>query len=244
MAWWRYYTPKPAREVKGGIKAQSKRGAFATSWWGQRWIKVLESFDIGERLNRGRTYARKGQVMDIEIEKGAVRATVQGSRSRPYEVEVRFRPLSRAQWYPNRQGTCRTGLSTLAKLLAGEMPEDIEEVFAQRQVVPLPPPDCETWRPIAPVPIGPTRANIRPRFFTSWGRNSTGTPFCFLNCGVSPGKNSLTLLGYGPAAAAALPVTGPDRAFGTRPRGAAPGTLIFLGRGGIPGRPVGRGSHP
>ena len=104
MGWWRYYTPKPAREVKGGIKAQSRRGAFATSWWGQRWIRVLESFDIGERLNRGRTYARKGQVMDIEIEKGAVRAAVQGSRSRPYEVEVRFRPLSRAQWHPRRHG--------------------------------------------------------------------------------------------------------------------------------------------
>jgi uncharacterized Zn finger protein len=64
----------------------------------QRWIKVLEGFDIGERLNRGRTYARKGQVMDIEIEKGAVQATVQGSRSHPYKVAVRFRPLSRAQW--------------------------------------------------------------------------------------------------------------------------------------------------
>jgi uncharacterized Zn finger protein len=128
MGWWRYYTPKPAREVKGGIKAQSRRGAFATSWWGQRWIKVLESFDIGERLNRGRTYARKGQVMDIEIEKGAVRAMVQGSRSYPYEVEVRFRPLSRAQWHQVVKALGDRFIS-LARLLAGEMPEDIENVF-------------------------------------------------------------------------------------------------------------------
>lgn len=133
MAWWRSYTPKPAREVKGGIKAQSKRGAFATSWWGQCWIKVLESFQIGARLNRGRVYARKGQVMDLEIEAGAVRATVQGSRSRPYRVEVRFRPLSPSQWYH-----VVTELSgrflTMAKLLAGEMPVDIEEVFAQAKL--------------------------------------------------------------------------------------------------------------
>jgi uncharacterized Zn finger protein len=128
MGWWRYYTPKPAREVKGGIKAQSRRGAFATSWWGQRWIRVLEGFDIGERLNRGRTYARKGQVMGIEIEKGAVRATVQGSRSHPYEVEVRFRPLSRAQWLHVAAALADRFIS-LAKLLAGEMPEDLEEVF-------------------------------------------------------------------------------------------------------------------
>jgi uncharacterized Zn finger protein len=133
MGWWRYYTPKPAREVKGGIKAQSRRGAFATSWWGQRWIRVLESFDIGERLNRGRTYARKGQVMDIEIEKGAVSAKVQGSRSRPYKVEVRFRPLSRAQWCQIAKALAGRFIS-LAKLLAGEMPEDIEEVFLSAKV--------------------------------------------------------------------------------------------------------------
>ncbi|MFZ5449342.1 MAG: SWIM zinc finger family protein [Thermodesulfobacteriota bacterium] len=128
MGWWRYYTPKPAREVKGGIKAQSRRGAFAASWWGQRWLKVLEGFDIGERLNRGRTYARKGQVMDIEIEKGAVRAMVQGSRSHPYEVEVRFRPLSRAQWYQVTK-ILEGRFISLARLLAGEMPEDIENIF-------------------------------------------------------------------------------------------------------------------
>jgi uncharacterized Zn finger protein len=114
--------------VKGGIKAQSRRGDFAASWWGKRWIKVLESFDIGERLSRGRTYARKGQVMDIEIEKGSVRATVQGSRSHPYEVEVRFRPLSRAQWYQVAKALADRFIS-LARLLAGEMPEDIENVF-------------------------------------------------------------------------------------------------------------------
>ncbi len=133
MSWWRYHTPKPAREVKGGIKAQSRRGAFAASWWGQRWITVLEGFNIGERLNRGRTYARKGQVMDIEIEKGAVRATVQGSRSRPYEVEVRFRPLSRAQWHQVAKALGGR-FSSLARLLAGEMPEDIEEVFESAQL--------------------------------------------------------------------------------------------------------------
>jgi uncharacterized Zn finger protein len=128
MTWWRYYTPKPAREVKGGIKAQSRRGAFVTNWWGRRWISGLESFEIGERLSRGRTYARKGQVMDIEIEPGVVRARVQGSRSRPYEVEIQFQPLSRTQW---RQVAKALGgrFITLAKLLAGEMPEETEEVF-------------------------------------------------------------------------------------------------------------------
>jgi uncharacterized Zn finger protein len=88
----------------------------------------LEGFEIGERLNRGRTYARKGQVMDIEIAPGAVRAKVQGSRSRPYKVEVRFKPLTRTQWRQVAQALSGRFI-TLAKLLAGEMPEEVEAVF-------------------------------------------------------------------------------------------------------------------
>ncbi|MCL4501030.1 MAG: SWIM zinc finger family protein [Deltaproteobacteria bacterium] len=89
---------------------------------------MLESFDIGERLSRGRTYARKGQVMDIELEKGAVRAAVQGFRSHPYEVKVGFRPLSRAQWLRVAAALADRFIS-LARLVAGEMPEDVEEIF-------------------------------------------------------------------------------------------------------------------
>lgn len=129
MNWWRYYTPKPRKEVKGGIKAQTKRGAFGASWWAKRWIAVLESFDIGARLGRGRSYARSGQVMDIEIDQGAVRARVQGSRSRPYEVEILIRPLARAKW-DQVVKVLSSQFIYVAKLLAGEMPQEIEEVFA------------------------------------------------------------------------------------------------------------------
>ena len=58
---------------KGGIKAQSQRGAFGESWWAQRWIAVLESFDIGGRLARGRSYARaRPGARRSTIEKGKV----------------------------------------------------------------------------------------------------------------------------------------------------------------------------
>ena len=53
MSWYEWGPTRP-REAKGGIKARNKRGAFAESWWGRRWIEVLESFNIGERLGRGR----------------------------------------------------------------------------------------------------------------------------------------------------------------------------------------------
>src|SRR5215204_3249811 len=84
------------RTVKGGIKAQSKRGTFGESWWAKRWISVLESFDIGARLGRGRSYARRGQVVAIDVAKGEVTAEVQGSRAAPYEVAISVAPLAAA----------------------------------------------------------------------------------------------------------------------------------------------------
>jgi len=99
--WYRefYHFPKSKpRQAKGGIKAQSKRGKFGESWWAQRWIAVLESFDLGGRLSRGRSYARNGQVLSIDIEEGSVRAKVQGSRPKPYDVKIAVKTLAKAQW--------------------------------------------------------------------------------------------------------------------------------------------------
>ena len=94
--YYRYFPPSTPKAAKGGIKAQSKRGAFGASWWAKRWIAVLESFPIGARLDRGRSYARRGQVLDLTIDKGAVSAKVQGSRRTPYRVEIGIQPLPRA----------------------------------------------------------------------------------------------------------------------------------------------------
>ena len=118
------------REAKGGIKAQSRRGDFGESWWAKRWIGKLESFNIGARLGRGRSYARSGQVLSITIEKGLVEAKVQGSRSRPYGVVIKVKPLSEADWR-NLLEELSSQAFFAAKLLAGEMPREIEDVFKQ-----------------------------------------------------------------------------------------------------------------
>ena len=64
--------PSRPRAVKGGIRARSRRGAFGRSWWARRWIAVLEGLELGGRLGRGRSYARRGQVLSIAIDKGRV----------------------------------------------------------------------------------------------------------------------------------------------------------------------------
>ncbi|MHB8758390.1 MAG: SWIM zinc finger family protein [Bacillota bacterium] len=131
----RYFPPPVPRVVRGGIKARSGRGAFGQSWWAKRWIAVLEGFHIGARLGRGKSYARKGQVLSINVEKGEVTAEVQGSRPKPYHVRIAVKTLTATQW-----GKVARRLSAepihAAGLLAGAMPQDIESVFL-RSGVPL-----------------------------------------------------------------------------------------------------------
>jgi uncharacterized Zn finger protein len=128
--WWRDRSRDSSgpKEARGGIKAHSRRGAFGQSWWARRWLDVLERLELGGRLTRGRSYARRGQVLDITIEEGLVRASVQGSRTEPYVITIRVRPLSAAEWGKVAE-SLRGQARFAAKLLASEMPEDVEEAF-------------------------------------------------------------------------------------------------------------------
>ena len=132
MSKWRYndwYFPTSVpKRVEGGIKAQKARGGFASHWWGKRWIETLESFNLGARLTRGRSYARSGQVMDLDIEQGKISASVQGSRSKPYKVTIALKTFTDAQWNKVVKRLVSEPVFA-AQLLGNEMPERIEEVF-------------------------------------------------------------------------------------------------------------------
>ncbi|QQS46576.1 MAG: SWIM zinc finger family protein [Acidobacteriota bacterium] len=125
---WGYYKPKPRIRARGGIRSQAKRGSFGESWWARRWVATLESFNIGARLTRGRSYARSGQVLSIDIAKGEIKSKVQGSRPTPYNVRIRVKTLSVADWN-KLAGALSTQAIFAAKLLAGEMPPEIEQAF-------------------------------------------------------------------------------------------------------------------
>jgi uncharacterized Zn finger protein len=131
MAWreFPYFKPSTPLAATGGIRAQSKQGGFGKNWWAKRWISVLEGLHLGARLARGRSYARRGQVLDIEVAHGIIIAKVQGSRPRPYFVEIKVKPLAKAEQASLGKALAGQALFT-AKLLAGEMPQDIEQAFA------------------------------------------------------------------------------------------------------------------
>lgn len=130
MSFYDWY-PKPSQPKKTdqGIKAKSKRGDFVSNWWATRWIRSLEQLMDPGRLSRGRRYARQGQVLSIKEEAEGIEAKVQGSRSSPYTVTLRLEPLNEAQW--DRVIAVLVNRAIFAaQLLAGEMPQDIDEAFA------------------------------------------------------------------------------------------------------------------
>ena len=129
--WW--HEAESPRTVRGGIRAQSRVGSFARSWWARKWIEVLESFDLDSRLARGKHYARRGQVMSIVIDKGSIAALVQGSRAHPYKVGIGVKVIPAAAWKKAVTAMAsEAGFS--ARLLNGEMPADIERAFESVKV--------------------------------------------------------------------------------------------------------------
>lgn len=136
MKRYRYHRPRngvlippPPIRREDGIRARSQSGDFAKSWWAARWIAALEKVVDARRLNRGRSYARDGQVLSLAEDKGAVRAVVQGSRPTPYNVTIKLRSLNRGQWRAVIDALAGRALFA-AQLLAGEMPQEIDQVFA------------------------------------------------------------------------------------------------------------------
>jgi uncharacterized Zn finger protein len=115
--------------VEGGIKARSTRGEIGETWWSKRFLAILESFSLGTRLTRGRAYARAGQVLSLDVSAGRVTATVQGSRPTPYRVSISLPKFDARTWARIEEALAEQAIYS-ARLLAGEMPHDIEDVFA------------------------------------------------------------------------------------------------------------------
>lgn len=110
-----------------GIKARSRRGSIGDSWWSRRFIDVLDAMGHGGRLARGRTYARKGQVVALDVEPGSIRAAVQGSRPGLYEVVLGVAPQASAKWEA-LEAVLAERAAYAATLLDGRLPHEIEEM--------------------------------------------------------------------------------------------------------------------
>jgi uncharacterized Zn finger protein len=130
---WYYFKPTQRIETDEGIKAKSQRGDFVKNWWATRWLAAMERVMDRGRLQRGRTYARQGQVLSLEEKQGKINAQVQGSRRTPYKITIELQPLSARDWEKTLQALAERPIF-VAQLLAGEMPREIEQAFQAAKV--------------------------------------------------------------------------------------------------------------
>lgn len=122
------HVPSVPLKAVGGIKALTENGQFGRNWWARRWIHAMEKLMDGRRLSRGQDYASQGQVLSMGEIKNGVAATVQGSRVKPYRVTIQVMPLKAEEWEKALEVLSSQAVFA-AQLLAGEMPENIEEAF-------------------------------------------------------------------------------------------------------------------
>jgi uncharacterized Zn finger protein len=152
---------------------------------------------------------------------------VQGSRARPYKVEVRFQLLSKTQWRQIVKELSNRFIA-MAKLLAGEMPEDMEEVFAQAKLSLFPNKlhdietdcSCPDWSN----PCKHTAA-----VFYLLGEEFDRDPFLLFKLRGLSREELFDMLGCGSGAATSLAVSGPDQPLEPAPEESPLETSSFWG---------------
>jgi len=138
---WPRYPASVPLPVEGGLATSRQRGAMAATWWSRRFVEVLESYGLGTRMQRGRRYARTGQVLSLDVGAATIAAQVQGSRRTPYLVTVSLPEPMPKQWKAI-DAAMRAKVGFVARLLAGEVPADLEDVFGATGVALFP----RTWK--------------------------------------------------------------------------------------------------
>lgn len=100
----------------------------------------------------GRSYARNGLVTQLVIGPGVVAAAVQGTREEPYAVRLEM-PVVPPQDWDRIVAVLAASAGYAASMLAGELPEEVEQVFESEGASLLPAPyarlvtecSCPDW---------------------------------------------------------------------------------------------------
>jgi len=115
------------------------KSRYGITPWGSWFIDVLDSYQMGARLERGRTYANTGRVLSLELNAGHAIAKVQGNYRPSYRVEIIFPPLKEAE---QAYRLIENDPPLLARIAAGELPESFLQKLKNKGIDLIP----RRWR--------------------------------------------------------------------------------------------------
>ncbi len=114
---------------------------LARTWWGEAWNENLESYsDYSNRLQRGRSYVRLRAVLDLQIYPKKITGIVQGRSSKPYQIEIKIKPLAKDKW-ERISKSCEGKIESLKKLIEGKFPEELADIFTSKKEGLFPSPE-------------------------------------------------------------------------------------------------------
>ena len=139
---WAPYVPvaERRRQAERMLASLKKKGricqpvvidgrAIARTFWCKNWCEHLESYsDYASRLPRGRTYARNGSVIDLQIAAGKISALVAGSDI--YKVDISVQPIEQGLWQAILD-ECAGKVASLVELLQGRLSSAVMDVVAR-----------------------------------------------------------------------------------------------------------------
>ena len=111
---------------------------LSTTFWGQAWNKNLLAYsDYESRMPRGRSYFRAGKVLDLDIARGVITATVAGTSI--YTIRIRIAPLKADAW-SQLKSRCLGRIGGLMELLSGALSDEVmlEVTHLQHGLFPAP----------------------------------------------------------------------------------------------------------
>ncbi|MFK7759512.1 MAG: SWIM zinc finger family protein [Phycisphaerales bacterium] len=140
------------RRVRGGVKLKLKPEEQPSSWITQRLLRVAEEGAPAQINREGLEYARAGQTKRLTIEGTLCEGIIQGRSDKPYKTELALKQFT-AHDQEQIIGAMGNQMRYAAKLLAGELPSNIEDVFAplELRLFPTEPSDlnptcsCPDW---------------------------------------------------------------------------------------------------
>ncbi|MDR0316276.1 MAG: DEAD/DEAH box helicase family protein [Treponema sp.] len=100
------------------------KNRYGVTPWGSWFIEILDSYEMGARLDRGRTYANTGRVLSLDLDEGKAAAKVEGNYRPFYRVEIVFPPLKERE---KVYRMIEEDPALLSRIAAGELPEEFLE---------------------------------------------------------------------------------------------------------------------